>query len=106
MPNPRPTFAYLATALRDKHPNMAYLHVTESRVAGNTGIPHSDDEKNDFLHEIWDGGEGREKLDVCGRQRSGWKALIKVFWNPDIPLMLGDGYGVQLHLLTRDSISN
>ncbi|KAF8837215.1 FMN-linked oxidoreductase [Paxillus ammoniavirescens] len=61
MPNPRPTFAYLATALRDKHPNMAYLHVTESRVAGNTDIPHTEDESNGFLREIWNSGEGGEK---------------------------------------------
>ncbi|KIJ16019.1 hypothetical protein PAXINDRAFT_99001 [Paxillus involutus ATCC 200175] len=61
MPNPRPTFAYLATALRDKHPNLAYLHVTESRVAGNTDVPHTEDESNDFLREIWNGGEGGDK---------------------------------------------
>ncbi|KAG6370312.1 hypothetical protein JVT61DRAFT_12265 [Boletus reticuloceps] len=36
MPDPRPTFAYLATALRDKHPKLAYLH-------------------------IWNGGEGGDK---------------------------------------------
>ncbi|KIJ07050.1 hypothetical protein PAXINDRAFT_91013 [Paxillus involutus ATCC 200175] len=61
MPNPRPTFAYLATVLRDKHPNMAYLHVTEPRVAGNTDVLHNEDETNDFLREIWNGGEGGEK---------------------------------------------
>ena len=60
MPDPRPTFAYLATALRDKHPKLAYLHVIEPRIAGpsDTDIsPHSD-ENNDFLREIWNGGEG------------------------------------------------
>ncbi|KIJ16015.1 hypothetical protein PAXINDRAFT_75914 [Paxillus involutus ATCC 200175] len=56
MPNPRTTFAYLATALRDKHPNMAYLHVTESRV--DTDLPGNGDEVNDFLREIWNSGEG------------------------------------------------
>ncbi|KAF8837212.1 FMN-linked oxidoreductase [Paxillus ammoniavirescens] len=59
MPNPRPTFAYLAMALRDKHPNMAYLHVTESRV--DTDLPNNGDEVNDFLREIWNGGEGGKK---------------------------------------------
>jgi NADPH2 dehydrogenase len=53
-----PANVCLATALRDKHPNMAYLHVTESRIAGNMDIPHSDDETDDFLREIWNGGEG------------------------------------------------
>ncbi|KIK79493.1 hypothetical protein PAXRUDRAFT_834065 [Paxillus rubicundulus Ve08.2h10] len=60
MPDPRPTFAYLATALRDKHPNMAYLHVTESRATANTNEPANEDETNDFLREIWNAGEGGE----------------------------------------------
>jgi hypothetical protein len=70
MPNPRPTFAYLATALRDKHPNMAYLYVTQSRV--DTDLPHTDDEANGFLREIWNGGEGGEKrifISVGGHTR-------------------------------------
>ncbi|KAF8124999.1 hypothetical protein EV363DRAFT_1353375 [Boletus edulis] len=28
-PDPRPTFAYIATALRDRHPKLAYLHAIE-----------------------------------------------------------------------------
>jgi NADPH2 dehydrogenase len=43
-----------STALRDKHPKLAYLHVIEPRVVGpsDTDIaPHSD-ENNDFLREI------------------------------------------------------
>ena len=61
MPDPRPTFAYLVTALRDKHPKMAYVHVTEPRVAGNMDVAPTADENNDFLREIWNGGEGGEE---------------------------------------------
>ena len=61
MPDPRPTFGYLVGALRDKHPRMAYLHVTEPRVSGNMDVTPNADENNDFLREIWNGGEGGEE---------------------------------------------
>ena len=61
MADPRPTFAYLVTALRDKHPKMAYLHVIEARVSGVTDVATTADENNDFLREIWNGGEGGEE---------------------------------------------
>ena len=60
MADPRPTFAYLTTALRDKHLKLAYLHVTEPRVAGNMDIVTIAGEDNDFLREIWNSGEGGE----------------------------------------------
>ena len=60
MADPRPTFAYLATALRNKHPTLAYLHVVESRVTGILDVTPDTDENNDFLREIWNGGEGGE----------------------------------------------
>lgn len=53
MPSPQSTFAYLATALRNKHPKLAYLHVVESRKGAV--------ESNNFLREIWNGGEGGEE---------------------------------------------
>ncbi|KIJ60866.1 hypothetical protein HYDPIDRAFT_116736 [Hydnomerulius pinastri MD-312] len=61
MPGPRPTFTYLVQALRDTHPNMAYLHVIEARAGadGDKEIPQ--DENNDFLRKIWNDGEGGEK---------------------------------------------
>ena len=61
MSDPRPTFGYLVGALRDKHPKMAYLHVTEPRVSGNMDVTPNADENNDFLREIWNGGEGGEE---------------------------------------------
>ena len=61
MSDPRPTFAYLASALRDKHPKLAYLHVIEPRVAGIADITPHPDGDNGFLREIWNGGEGGEE---------------------------------------------
>ena len=61
MPDPRPTFAYLATALRDKHPRMAYLHVVEPRVSGNADAVPREGANNDFLREIWNADEGGEE---------------------------------------------
>jgi NADPH2 dehydrogenase len=58
MPDPRPTFAYLITALRDMHPKMAYLHVPEPRVAGALDVTPTQDENNDFLRHIWNSGDG------------------------------------------------
>ncbi|KAG6370476.1 hypothetical protein JVT61DRAFT_11962 [Boletus reticuloceps] len=59
--DPRPTFAYLVTTLRDKHPKMAYLRVAEPRVSASTDINPNLDENNDFLRQIWNGGEGGEE---------------------------------------------
>ena len=61
MLDPRPTFAYLAGALRDKHPKLAYLHVVEPRVTGDSDIDGNADEENEFLRDIWNGGEGGEE---------------------------------------------
>ena len=61
MLDPRPTFAYLAAALRDKHPKLAYLHVIESRAPGDSDTDTDADENNDFLREIWNSGEGGEE---------------------------------------------
>ena len=58
MPDPRPTFAYLVTALRDKHPRMAYLHVIEPHAVRDINVAQIPDENNDFLREIWNGGQG------------------------------------------------
>jgi len=63
MPDPRPTFAYLTIALRDKHPKLAYLHVTEPRIGGGVDVDialHAEGD-NDFLRKIWNGGEGGEE---------------------------------------------
>jgi NADPH2 dehydrogenase len=101
MPNPNPTFAYLAMALRKKHPNMAYLHVTEPRLAAE-GAAEFDEDGNDFLRDIWNGGEGGDKRafisaggytrDVALRtaeKKGGLVAFGRLYiTNPDLPARL------------------
>ena len=62
MPDPRLTFAYLGTALCDKHPKLAYLHIVESRVIGDSDIGRHADEENEFLQDIWNSGEYKERV--------------------------------------------
>ncbi|KAI9567570.1 hypothetical protein HD554DRAFT_2268491 [Boletus coccyginus] len=102
MPDPRPTFVYLVTALRDKHPKMAYLHVIEPRVTGISDIVPSQGENNDFLRKIWNNGEGGEErifISAGGHTREtalrtaedkgGLIAFGRLYIsNPDLPLRL------------------
>jgi NADPH2 dehydrogenase len=65
MDNPRPTFAYLATALRDKHLRMAYLHAVEPRISGYDEVGVHSSEDSEFLREIWKGDEGgKERVSI------------------------------------------
>ncbi|BGP56253.1 hypothetical protein JCM8202v2_003867 [Rhodotorula sphaerocarpa] len=47
------TFSYFVKELRDRHPEMAYIHCVESRIAGNTTVDADQAETLDFLHDIW-----------------------------------------------------
>ncbi|KAJ7779061.1 hypothetical protein B0H16DRAFT_1500980 [Mycena metata] len=54
MQDPKPTFAYLATELVNRHPELAYLHAVDPRVDASTAravVP--DGWSNDFLRAIW-----------------------------------------------------
>ncbi len=53
------TFSYLVRSLRDAHPSLAYLHITEPRVGGGQDQDVLKGESNDFLKEIWLNGEVR-----------------------------------------------
>jgi NADPH2 dehydrogenase len=53
MENPEPTFSYLASQLKSRHPNLAYLHVIEPRIAADSDASAPDHASNDFLREIW-----------------------------------------------------
>ena len=61
MTDPVPTFSYLVTELLARHPDLAYLHVTEKRLGTATpgGDIVSDDvfsaegTENDFIRAIW-----------------------------------------------------
>jgi len=53
--NPVPTYSYLVSELRKRHPNFGYLHVIEPRVQGTSDRAGaaSKAESNDFLRTIW-----------------------------------------------------
>lgn len=56
MEDPKPTFSYLVTQIRERFSNLSYVHVVEPRVAdmsirGDSDL--SEDEENDFLRKIW-----------------------------------------------------
>jgi len=85
--DPKPTFAYLVTKIRERFPNLAYIHVTESA---------SEDESNDFIREIWSphplitaSGYTREKALAAAEQNGDLIAFGRDFIaNPDLPLRL------------------
>ncbi|KAF7377291.1 putative inactive dehydrogenase EasA [Mycena sanguinolenta] len=54
MKDPKPTFAYLVSQILERHPELAYIHVTEPRVdvlGPRPVIPEG--WSNDFLRDIW-----------------------------------------------------
>ena len=53
MQDPKPTFAALFTHLRDSYSDLAYLHVIESRIDGDSIGGSQAHGSNDFLREIW-----------------------------------------------------
>ncbi|GJE97323.1 alkene reductase [Phanerochaete sordida] len=96
MEDPKPTFAYLVTQLRDRFPSLAYIHVIEPRINGD-GLDRSVDkgESNDFLREIWKprpfisaGGYTERELALEAAERTGdLIAAGRLFIsNPDLPL--------------------
>lgn len=58
MADPKPTYTYLVSHLRDAHPDLAYIHLVEPRdlEAPHPGADASEltpGESNDFIREIW-----------------------------------------------------
>lgn len=53
MADPLPQFAHFVTALKERHPNLAYLHLIEPRATGDQSRVPGDHESNDLLREIW-----------------------------------------------------
>ncbi|KAJ7646470.1 hypothetical protein FB45DRAFT_1051163 [Roridomyces roridus] len=50
--DPKPTDTHLVTELRDRYPDLAYLHVVEPRVDGSTTFV-KDGYSNDFIRDFW-----------------------------------------------------
>ncbi|EIN05623.1 NADH:flavin oxidoreductase/NADH oxidase [Punctularia strigosozonata HHB-11173 SS5] len=99
MADPVPQFSQLTCAIRDLHPDMAYLHVVEPRTSGSDDCEsHHHDESNDFARDIWRGngralisagGYNREKAIAVAEEKGDLVAFGRTFIsNPDLPLRL------------------
>ncbi|KAF7342493.1 putative inactive dehydrogenase EasA [Mycena venus] len=53
MPDPLPTFSYVISELAARYPSLAYLHLVEPRVSGNSEREAATHESNDALHALW-----------------------------------------------------
>ncbi|KAK7031116.1 hypothetical protein VNI00_013721 [Paramarasmius palmivorus] len=100
MKDPKPTFTYLVTKIKELYPTLAYLHVVEPRIKGNATIdePVYPDASNDFIRDIWSplplisaGAYTREQA-IERAEKSRGNELIAFgryfISNPDLPLRL------------------
>ncbi|KAK0499082.1 hypothetical protein EDD18DRAFT_1070338 [Armillaria luteobubalina] len=56
MKDPVPTFSYYVSQIKERHPDLAYIHLVEPRVTGITtrSLDEIDArESNDFIRDIW-----------------------------------------------------
>jgi NADPH2 dehydrogenase len=53
MTDPLPQFSHFVTALKERHPKLAYLHLVEPRISGSENRTVGNHESNDILREIW-----------------------------------------------------
>jgi len=53
MKEPIPTFSYIVNELKKRHPDLAYVHVVEPVIAGNTESETEPSISNDFIRKIW-----------------------------------------------------
>ncbi|KZV65274.1 FMN-linked oxidoreductase [Peniophora sp. CONT] len=109
--DPVPTFSYLVSELRRRHPDLAYLHVVEPRFGPTwTGRPVRGNESNDFLREIWhgkpyivDSGYTREAaIEEADANEYTLVAFGRHYTsNPDLPIRLQ--YNIPLTPYVRDT---
>ena len=53
MEDPKPTFTHFVSQVKERFPNLAYLHAVEPRVIGPEDHECDESESNDFLRKIW-----------------------------------------------------
>ena len=53
MEDPRPTFTYFVSRVKERYPDLAYLHVVEPRSVSGKEYGSNERESIDFLREIW-----------------------------------------------------
>ncbi|KAJ7439995.1 hypothetical protein FB451DRAFT_1301277 [Mycena latifolia] len=87
MNDPEPTFAYVVTQLRERHPELAYLHVVEPRADGDQTVEIKRGPLQRFragLHAIAAFAVAERKGDLIGFARP-------YIANPDLPYRLLHG---------------
>ncbi|VDB88486.1 unnamed protein product [Peniophora sp. CBMAI 1063] len=109
--DPIPTFSYLVSELRRRHPDFAYLHVVEPRFGPTwNGRPVKGDESNEFLYEIWKGkpyitDSGYTRETAIAQAESDEHTLVAFgrdyTSNPDLPIRLQ--YDLPLTPYVRDT---
>ncbi|KAF8215900.1 hypothetical protein K438DRAFT_1926356 [Mycena galopus ATCC 62051] len=95
--DPLPTYAHLVTELRDRYPDLAYLHVVEPRADGDgTALGQKEHHSNDVLREIWGdkpfisaGGYTRASGIAVAEEKGDLVAFARPYIaNPDLPYRL------------------
>ncbi|KAJ7631692.1 hypothetical protein DFH06DRAFT_1337657 [Mycena polygramma] len=94
--NPRPTYTHLTTQLRERYPDLAYLHVVEPRVDGGETVEIKEGYSNDFIRDIWGdrrlisaGGYTRETAIATAEDKGDLIAFARPYVaNPDLPYRL------------------
>ncbi|KAJ7869136.1 hypothetical protein B0H14DRAFT_2571988 [Mycena olivaceomarginata] len=90
--HPKPTYTHLVTQLRDRYPELAYLHVVEPRYS------------NDFIRDIWGdrrlisaGGYTRETAIAAAEEKGDLIAFARPYVaNPDLPYRLLHGIALAI----------
>ncbi|KAJ7610084.1 hypothetical protein FB45DRAFT_844679 [Roridomyces roridus] len=96
---PKPTYRHLVTELRDRYPDLAYLHVVEPRVDGSATVEIKEGQSNDFIRDIWGsrplisaGGYTRETALATAQDKGDLIAFARPYIaNPDLPYRLLHG---------------
>ncbi|KAJ7625879.1 hypothetical protein FB45DRAFT_1084569 [Roridomyces roridus] len=91
--HPEPTYTHLVTQLRDRYPELAYLHVVEPRVED---VEVKAGASNDFIRTIWGdrpfisaGGYTRETALATAEDKGDLIAFARGYIaNPDLPYRL------------------
>ncbi|KAJ7511743.1 hypothetical protein B0H11DRAFT_1952865 [Mycena galericulata] len=102
--HPKPTYTHLVTQLRDRYPELAYLHVVEPRADGVETVDVKAGYSNDFIRDIWGdrrlisaGGYSRETALAAAEGKGDLIAFGRPYIaNPDLPYRLLHGITLAL----------
>ncbi|KAJ7146465.1 hypothetical protein C8R44DRAFT_757559 [Mycena epipterygia] len=97
--DPKPTYAHLVTQLRERYPDLAYVHLVEPRVDGAETVDVKKGYSNDFIRKIWGdrrlisaGGYTRETAIAAAEEKGDLIAFGRPYIaNPDLPYRLLHG---------------